>query len=280
MNILHSLRKIPGVSAAGVCTFAALLPRMSDQSRSWAEKLCPGAKSALFSLFPYNSGETSGNLSRYARGMDYHAVIASALSCFILQVQPAYPANRFVILTDHSPLPETYGAYLCGAGLLGDNGLIFDDLYGSYVFIGSILTDLQIDPTPGERQCLHCGMCRRACPSGALGEDGTVDQNRCLSALTQQGGELQPKEAAAVSNAPLIWGCDICSEVCPLNRGVPLTPNPAFMENRILSLESDDLAGLNRRQFHEKYPERAFTWRGPAPLRRNLTLHEKRQKEP
>ncbi|MGE4548469.1 MAG: epoxyqueuosine reductase [Intestinibacillus sp.] len=279
MNILHSLSAVPGVSAAGICAFSALLPRMSVQSRSWAENLCPGAKSVLFALFPYDVGGESGNLSRYARGADYHAVIGSALSCFVLQVEPFYPANRFAVLADNSPLPEVYGAYFCGAGRLGDNGLIFDDVYGSYVFIGSILTDLPLEPTPGGRECLHCGACRRACPGGALGEDGTVDQARCLSALTQQGGDLPADAAAAVAASPLIWGCDVCSEVCPLNRSVPATPNPAFRENRLLSLCETDLDSLTRRQFAERYSGRAFTWRGPGPLRRNLSLRKKRHEE-
>ena len=280
MNILHSLRAVSGVSAAGICAFAALIPRMSVQSRSWAENLCPGAKSVLFSLFPYDTGGENGNLSRYARGADYHAVIGSALSRFVLQVQQFYPANRFVVLTDDSPLPEVWGAYFCGAGRLGDNGLIFDEVYGSYVFIGSILTDLTLEPTSVGRECLHCGACRSACPGGALREDGTVDPQRCLSALTQQGGALPADTAAAVASSPLIWGCDVCSEVCPLNRSVPATPNPAFRENRILSLEDGDLDDLTRRQFSEKYPNRAFTWRGPGPLRRNLLLHKNQNKEP
>lgn len=277
MNILHSLRAVPGVSSAGICAYPSLLPRMSAQRRSWAEKLCPDAKSAFFALFPYDAGPETGNLSRYARGADYHAVAGRALNCFVLQVQPHYPANRFVVLTDDSPLPEAFGACLCGAGRLGDNGLIFDDAHGSFVFIGAVLTDLALPPTPGGRGCLHCGACRRACPTGALGADGAVDPSRCLSALTQQGGELPPAAAAAVAAAPRIWGCDVCSEACPLNRGAAPSPNPAFTENRIPSLAPGDLEGLTRRQFQERYPERAFTWRGPAPLRRNLALQQEKE---
>lgn len=277
MNILHSLQRVAGVSSAGICAYSSLLPRMSGQSQSWAEKLCNSAESVLVCLFPYDAGQESGNLSRYARGMDYHSVVESALSCFVLQAQAHYPANRFVILTDHSPLPETYAAYISGAGRLGDNGLIFDDVYGSFVFIGCIITDLAVTPTVGGRQCPHCGACRRACPGNAIGKDRTVNAARCLSALTQQNGELPPAAISALSAAPLVWGCDVCSEVCPLNRDLPPSPNPAFTKNRICSLSADDVAGLTRRQFSEKYAGRAFTWRGPAPLVRNLALQQKKK---
>ena len=73
---------------------------------------------------------------------------------------------------------------------------------------------------------------------------------------------------------PLVWGCDTCQLVCPMNKHAKQTDIPDFRQSPIDTLTLADVDGLTRRQFCEKYPDRAFTWRGPAPLRRNLTLKE------
>ena len=173
--------------------------------------------------------------------------------------------------------PGYDSALIAGLGVRGDNGLLINEKYGSYIFIGDTVTDISpevlgaVTPvTPGE--CLHCGACRRACPSGAL-QNGCVDLTRCLSDLTQSKQPLTPEQEDALRRHPLVWGCDRCSEVCPLNRGVPETSNPAFREMRMTALTLADVDGLTRREFLSRYPDRAFTWRGPKPLIRNLKLH-------
>ena len=107
----------------------------------------------------------------------------------------------------------------------------------------------------------------------ALEADG-VRTDRCLSHLTQKKGELTPEEAALLSAHPLIWGCDVCQQVCPYNRAAPVTPLPEFRDDLVPALTLPDVAGQTRRQFLERYPGRAFTWRGPGPLQRNLELKD------
>ena len=289
MIILDSLCAVGGISSVGVCEYRALAPWMDEGARAWAERLCPGAQSVFVALFPYFTGRAPGNLSLYARGTDYHAVIARALAPFAARLRQSEGVQA-VVLADDSPLPETQAARLAGVGKLGENGLIFDPAYGSFVFIGTILTDRPFAPLPAVHefdpptappdrssrvlQCNHCGACHRNCPGGALGPDGTVDQTRCLSALTQQGGELSPEAAALVARHDRIWGCDQCQTICPLNRLIRHSQNSAFCENQIASLCEADVDGLTRRQFAEAYPDRAFTWRGPEPLVRNLNLQK------
>ena len=101
-----------------------------------------------------------------------------------------------------------------------------------------------------------------------------VRTDRCLSHLTQKTGELTPEEAALLSAHPLIWGCDVCQQVCPYNRAAPVTPLPEFRDDLVPALTLPDVAGQTRRQFLERYPGRAFTWRGPGPLQRNLELKD------
>ena len=273
MNILDSLCALDGISAAGVCELCRLTPVLDESRRAWTARLVPDASTVFVALFPYFAGNSDGNLSLYARGRDYHTVIRDTLAPFAAQLEQDCGC-RAVPLADDSPLPEVRAARLAGVGRIGENGLLFDPVYGSYVFI-----DLPFSPAPAVHccgvsippsdtviDCAHCGACRRICPLGALGEHGLVDESRCLSALTQRGGALSPVEAEAVRRHPLIWGCDLCQQVCPQNRHAHLSDNPAFRENLLSALDADALEGLTRREFSEKYPDRAFTWRGPAAI--------------
>lgn len=262
--------------AAGVCPVSAL--GLDGPAREWLERVCPVARSVLIWLFPYFAGERPGNLSLYARGCDYHAVVREALAPVAERLRARYPGNCFTVLVDDSPLPEVRAAALAGLGAIGQNGLLIHERYGSYVFIGTIVTDLDIPAVPEEpRPCLRCGACRRACPGGAIGESG-VAPSRCLSSLTQRGGEVSDEETGLLRRHPLIWGCDACQTACPMNRRAAHTETKAFCEDLICALGEEELEGLTRRAFLQKYPERAFTWRGPAPLRRNLSL--KREEGP
>lgn len=268
MNIVDRLSVSDGLYACGVCAMGTLLSHMDDRQQLGLSRLIDAPRSVLVALFPYLTGAPSGNLSLYARGRDYHAVIADRLGAAVEAFQAEYPDNHFVVLADDSPLPEVYAAACAGLGCIGDNGLLIHPDYGSYVFIGTIVTDLDLPTTEQTPQgCLHCGACRRACPID-------LDKERCLSALTQQGGTLTEEQAALVREHPLVWGCDTCQLVCPMNKHAKQTDIPDFRQSPIDTLTLADVDGLTRRQFCEKYPDRAFTWRGPAPLRRNLSLKE------
>lgn len=269
MNILEHLRTSHGLCALGVCSYDILLPHMSEGQCIGIAKRIDHPRSVLVTVVPYPLDTTTGNLSIYARAKDYHTVLGEKLEAAATTLRTEYPEHTFAVLVDDSPLPEVYAASCAGLGKIGTHGLLIHPTYGSYVFIGTIITNLEL-PATGDapEPCLQCNACRRACPVD-------LDKSRCLSALTQQGGILDEEQAALVSAHPLIWGCDTCQLVCPLNRGIQTEPNSDFAENRICSLTLSDLDGLTRKQFLAKYPDRAFTWRGPAPLRRNLILKDK-----
>ena len=227
-----------GAAAWGGVAFRRLLPFLSTGAREKVETLCPAPETVLVAAFPYYAGERPGNLSLYARGEDYHRVLTRRLNTVCDALRRKYPGESFVPAADNSPLPEREAAWLAGIGLRGKNGLLILPPYGTYVFLGTILT-------------------------GAA-----------LSELTQKKGALTEEETARLRVHPLIWGCDFCQRACPYNAAPAHSPLPEFSTSLVDALENSDLEGLTNRTFRDKYGGRAFAWRGPGPLRRNLGLKE------
>jgi epoxyqueuosine reductase QueG len=249
---------------------------LSPEAREKVEALCPDAKGVFCLAFPYYAGNKPGNLSLYARGEDYHQAIARRLETACAALSALFPGRRFLPGVDNSPLPEREIARQAGLGIIGRNGLVILPPYGSWIFLGTILTDLPLpsaaEPSSG---CMNCGACVRACPGGALREQ-PFDEGKCLSALTQQKGELTAAQEALLRAHPLIWGCDICQQVCPYNREAICSPLFDLTGQGevpyVASLTLEELEGLTNRTFRAAYGNRAFSWRGPSVIRRNLTL--------
>jgi len=154
---------------------------------------------------------------------------------------------------------------------LGKNGMCINEKYGSYFFIGYIACNATLELSkPLNRECLGCMRCVSACPGGAL--DKGFCEDKCLSAITQKKGELSPWESELVADNNTVFGCDICQKVCPHNEYAKHTPIQEFVKDRICRLTLDELENMSNKEFKEKYGDRAFAWRGKAPLQRNLTF--------
>lgn len=273
---MTELWKAAGAAAWGAASLGGLQFFLSpDQKKALAER-CPGAAWVLVAAFPYFAGNAPGNLSLYCRGEDYHQVLLRRLSAVCDALKDRHPGYAFVPGADSSPVPELAAARLAGVGLTGKNGLRIVPPYGTYVFLGTILTDRPPDGPvdPGSSPCPPgCRACLDACPTGALTERG-CDQTRCLSALTQKKGALTPREADWIRQSSLIWGCDQCQTACPYNHAPAVTPLPEFREDLCARLTKAQLEGLSNKAFRRDYAHRAFAWRGIAPLLRNLSLQE------
>ena len=230
----------------------------------------PGMRCAVCAAFSYLAEDRDAPVCRYARGGDYHRALAEAMEPAAVCLRQAGIAAR--VLSDISPLPEVRTAWQAGLGMRGKNGLLIVPGAGSWVVLGFILTDA---PPPQARtelpDCRGCGACLRACPTGALSETG-VDPDRCLSAVTQRKGELTEAEAEAMRRVGTLWGCDVCQRVCPENRGVQKARLAVFREDLIDDLTPEMLSGLSNRTLKDRFPDRAFTWRGIAVLRRNSEI--------
>lgn len=268
--------KAAGAAAWGAASLDGLQPFLGQEAARAIDALCPHAAAVLVAAFPYYAGDKPGNLSLYCRGEDYHQVLLRRLAPVCEALAQRHPGHRFVPGADNSPVPELAAAELAGVGWQGRHGLRIVPPYGSYVFLGTILTDLPLASTGPRAGTLcppDCRACQRACPTGALGEDG-CEVSRCLSHLSQQKGELDPATADQLRRSPTVWGCDLCQRACPHNKDAAQTGLPEFREDLLCSLTLDDLEGLSNKAFRRQYAQRAFSWRGIAPLRRNLELKE------
>ena len=231
-------------------------------------------KSAIIYLLPYYSGAAE-NLSVYATSLDYHLAISEINEGLKELLLSAFPDARVKGYGDHSPIAERHAALIGGLGIAGDSGLIINEKYGTYVFIGDILTD--IDPTilgasePCKiAECCHCGACKRECPTAILrGEGGD-----CLSAITQRKGDLTPDEMELMRKYNTLWGCDICQTACPHNSNPILTPVDFFFRDRIPCLTKDILDSMG----DEKFSKRAFAWRKRKTVERNIDILDGKSK--
>lgn len=230
---------------------------------------CPDwAKSIVVCIFSYFSGAEKGNISRYAQGVDYHTVARKRLENLAeILTADGFSAECFA---DTGSLNERLLAKLSGLAFYGKNHMAISPKFGSYFFIGYILTDCEL-PADSEnlQTCADCGKCIRACPLGALSEGGFCEE-KCLSYITQKKGELLPEEADAIRKTGTIWGCDICQEVCPHNHNVPVTEIPEFRDNLTVTLSVDE--NISNKEFRELYKNKAFSWRGKGVLLRNQEI--------
>jgi epoxyqueuosine reductase QueG len=251
-----------GVENVGVCAYGDILPLLPSRS---AARLPEAPRSVIVCLFHYYVGDLPGrNVAYYAAVDDYHHIAGAILSGAVTALEQAYPGHAFVPFVDASPLREVAAARLAGLGDVGRGGLLIHPRYGSFVFIGAIVTDREISPwrEPGG-SCENCGACLRACPTGALSDTG-FDDSRCRSRITQKTGILTPWEEEQMRAGGFVWGCDCCLEACPHNRDLPPTPINAFHRGIAPVLTAENLEAL--------YPAKPYNYRRKTLLQRNLAI--------
>lgn len=178
-----------------------------------------GARTLIVTLFAYQDNvhpaEGVPYIAHYALGQDYHDVLRCRLKTVIGQLRPRF-GGKWRICVDSAPLMERYWAARAGLGVIGDNGCLIVPGVGANFFIATIVTTAQMptdDPVEGTSHCLGCGRCVRACPTGALRGDGSVDARRCISYLTIESHDDIP---ADIPTGNTLYGCDMCRRACPL----------------------------------------------------------------
>jgi epoxyqueuosine reductase len=235
--------------------FGGEMKYLSDPRRRSGDGAFPGIRSVIVCALNYNTDlpkstdvphlpkvdEPRGWISRYAWGDDYHEVLKERLN----QLAAAM-CEHFVepfdarVYTDTGPLQERVFAKYAGLGWLGKNTLLLNQRLGSWVFLGAVLTSLDLAPSledgalPPPDLCGSCRRCIDACPTEAFVEPYVMDARRCISYLTIELRGAIPGELRELIGSH-VFGCDICQDVCPWNRRAPATPREQFRPRTFVS---------------------------------------------
>ncbi len=286
--------------------YAGEMNYLHDPRRADPALVLEGARNLIVVALNYNSAlpystesavssdeSPRGWISRYAWGDDYHEVLhdklETLLSAMRTEFAEPFDARAYV---DTGPVAERVAAKYAGLGWLAKNTCLINEDLGSWLFLGVILTTLDLAPTlaPGEAPpadlCGNCTLCLDACPTQAFAAPYVLDARRCISYLTIESRGAIPEDLRQLmGNA--VFGCDICQDVCPWNRKAPATTAKEFIPREVPahpgSADVDDptshaesrfstfsphlesLAALSQRDFSELFrasPVKRAKWRG------------------
>lgn len=238
----------------------------------------PGARSIVVVALSYLNLEKQqdattprGRVAGSACGRDYHTVVEKLLRELGEWLSNEVGGATYRVCVDTGPLIDRAAAREAGIGSYGKNTAIITPEAGSWVVLGELITDLELQPdvpAPLE-ECGDCSICIRACPSGAITGPFVIDQTKCISHLTQMKGPI-PRELRPVIG-DRIYGCDVCQEICPKNARVRtgnypsdigLGPRPKLIP----------LLNIDDREFEELIGPTAIGWIGRSRFRRNVAV--------
>lgn len=246
------------------------------EKRTDPRKLIEGTKSVISVIQNYNTSQVQADISapvisKYAYGKDYHKVLKKRLNKLIDFIQNNIAPTNGRAFVDSAPVLDRAWAAKAGLGWIGKNANLISPKFGSFVFIGSIITDIEFDyDTPINEMCGGCTKCLTACPTSAIVRPKTVDGSKCISYHTiEYKGDLQEDIKEKFLNR--VFGCDICQDVCPWNRKAPehkvngFTPEPD-----LLSMTRKEWQQLNEEKYEVLFSGSAVKRAKYKGLRRNI----------
>ena len=249
--------------------------------RTDPRKLVPGAKSVITLLLNYFPAEQQQNnapkIAKYAYGKDYHDVIRDKLNNFIQIIKQNIGDINGRGFVDSAPILERTWAVRSGAGWIGKNGNLITKQQGSYFFIATLITDLDLitDDAFAKDYCGTCTRCIDACPTNAIKENKVIEGSRCISYFTiELKDEIIPTE---MQNKFEHWmfGCDICQDVCPWNRFSKPTNENAFTPiPEILNLSTEEWNTMSEEAFKKIFKSSALKRSKYKGIQRNLKFLE------
>jgi len=205
-----------------------------------------------------------GRVARYTRGPHYHKVIRKRLESFVRYLEALAPGTECRTFVDTGPILERAVAQRAGLGFIGKNTMLITKGLGSWVFLASVITTLDLPAdSPDERSCGECRICIDACPTQAITEPYRLDARLCIAYLTiEQDGPIP--ENLREKTGPWTFGCDICQEVCPHNtRNTPANLEMGLAQ--VLSMQTDE-------EFRDYFGGTALTRAGRVGLIRNACV--------
>jgi len=258
-----------------------LIPRASAPHRRTIEKLTTprkhlkGARSILSAFEYYHKG---GNLEADA-SWGVIAGYTSANHYMDLKVKLERLASFMVrefgcrtkVFSCYVTLAEKPLAAKAGTGFYGKHGVIITPAYGSYVVLGELLADVDLEPDkPSRLECGECTECMEACPTGAITAPYRLDRTRCIQYISERRGVI-PREVRDVWGNRL-YGCSTCQEVCPFNRGLTPTPREVIFGRVGNSIPLGEILAMDDPGFHRRFANNQIGMREPAVIRRNAIV--------
>ncbi|WP_030006455.1 tRNA epoxyqueuosine(34) reductase QueG [Picosynechococcus sp. NKBG042902] len=271
----HNQRQLQAWLAAG---YQAEMAWMANPKRQDIQACLPGVQSvicvALNYYTPHAHSEAPGvgKISRYGWGRDYHRVLGKRLKAFCQWLTKEFPEKHHRFYVDTGPVQDKVWAERAGLGWIAKNSNVITREYGSWVFLGEVLTTLAL--TPDQPHTKHCGTCTRcieACPTGAIAAPFTVDANRCIAyhTIENRAEQLPPHIAPHLQN--WVAGCDICQDVCPWNQRFAQPTNIEDFQPypKHLAPKLTELATLSETEWDQRLTGSALRRIKPAMWRRN-----------
>ncbi|MEK5379494.1 tRNA epoxyqueuosine(34) reductase QueG [Niallia sp. FSL W8-0635] len=217
-------------------------------------------------------GERRGIFCRASWGTDYHIVLKDRLQKLEEYIKERMPDALCKSMVDTGELVDRAVAQRAGIGWSGKNCAIITPEFGSYVYLGEMITNLPLEPDkPMEDQCGSCNKCIDVCPTGALIQGGQLNAQRCIAFQTQTKGFLAEEFREKLGNR--IYGCDTCQTVCPKNKGIDFHNHPEMEPDpEIAKPLLQPLLFISNKEFKEKYGHISGSWRGKKPIQRNAII--------
>lgn len=213
----------------------------------------------------------AGDISMSSWGIDYHRVLKRKMEDLIIEMKKEtdFEYKAFV---DTGPLVDRELARRAGVGFFGKNCSIINGDYGSFIFLGYILIDIDLkSDKPIDEDCGECKLCLKACPTGALESAYNINPKKCISYLTQTKEKIPIELREKMGTS--IYGCDICQIVCPKNKNVRLSEHKEFIPSATKgTIDLKELLFISNKEFKRKYGHMAGSWRGKNILKRNAII--------
>jgi epoxyqueuosine reductase len=267
----------------GEMTWMARDPKM----RTDPLKLFPTARSVVvvaknyYTPSKHADDPATGKVSRYAWGDDYHEVVGSGLRSLLSWIKTEFPEAEGKVCVDIQPMMDKAWAERAGLGWIGKHTNLITPEYGSWVFIGELLlnVDLEYDNQKIEDHCGSCTLCIDACPTQAITEPYVVDSNKCISYATIELRNAEIPSSVGKNLEGWVYGCDICQDVCPWNRFEQATDDSSFQPREgNVNISLTDVLELTPETYAERFRGSAMKRAKLSGLQRNArTLLECRE---
>lgn len=251
---------------------------MASPKRQHVREILPSARSVIAVGLNYytphqRSGDPAhGKISRYAWGRDYHRVLTKKLKALNLWLEEQVSDLQSRYYVDTGPIQDKAWAERAGLGWVGKNGNLISRDYGSWLFLGEIVTNIPLNgDRPHSQHCGTCTRCLEACPTQAIVEPFVVDSNKCIAYHTIENRAETLPTAIADNLQGWVAGCDICQDVCPWNQrfAQPTDVTDFHPYEGNLNPELKALANITEADWQQQFTASALRRIKPAMLRRN-----------